>query len=57
LGAALVEAHVGGRGAHRSDLTDLGRALVEEFDRLRTKMAGLLAKEFPTRLQRLLERE
>jgi molybdate transport repressor ModE-like protein len=56
LGKALVETHVGGRDAHRSDLTPLARALVEEFDRLRAKMGDCLTNEFSDRLQRLLNR-
>jgi len=54
LGAALVETQVGGKDAHRSDLTDFGRTLVDEFDRLRSRMDALLVEEFPRRLQRLL---
>jgi molybdate transport system regulatory protein len=57
LGAALVETHVGGKDAHRSDLTELARSLVTEFDRLRNRMHDTLNEEFPDRLKRLLERD
>ena len=55
LGAALVDTQVGGKDSHRSDLTDLARTLVEEFDHLRARMGALLADEFPDRLRRLAE--
>jgi molybdate transport system regulatory protein len=56
LGAPLVETQVGGKDAHRSDLTELARTLVEEFDRLRARMGELIVEEFPERLRRALDR-
>lgn len=54
LGRPLVDTHVGGKDAQRSHLTELGRALVEEFDRLRDRMHERVAAEFSSRLESLL---
>lgn len=57
LGASLVETQVGGRDAQRSRLTDLGRALFAEFERLRERIAQLLHEEFPEDLEALLRKK
>jgi molybdate transport system regulatory protein len=57
IGEPLVETQVGGKDAHRSDLTKLARTLVKEFNRLRARMEASLALEFQDRLQRLRNRD
>jgi molybdate transport system regulatory protein len=44
LGRPLVLARVGGPGRQRSELTPLGRQLMEEFASLRTRMQAALAE-------------
>lgn len=56
LGARLVDAHVGGRGTHRSRLTPLARDLVNEFDGLREAVFELVDNVFAQRLEATLQR-
>ena len=56
IGAPLVHTHVGGQGAHRSDLTDLARDLVREFDALRGRVSEVVNQEFHEFLRPHLER-
>ena len=56
LGAALVQTQVGGKDAHRSDLTALARDLVHDFDALRERVLELVEREFQQSVQVTLER-
>jgi molybdate transport system regulatory protein len=56
LGAALVHTRVGGNDPRRSELTDLGRDLVQDFDALREKVLSLVNREFQRRLRVTLTR-
>ena len=56
LGAKLVEAHVGGSGTRRSELTPLAEDLLREFGELRGEIFHLVDDVFATRLQATLRR-
>jgi molybdate transport system regulatory protein len=51
LGESLVRTQVGGKDARRSDLTDLARRLVADFDALREDLCQRLDKEFAQRVR------
>lgn len=42
----LVETRVGGKGSNRSDLTDVARRLVRDYDSLRARMFAVAEGEF-----------
>jgi molybdate transport system regulatory protein len=46
LGASLVHTQIGGSGTHRSELTELARDLVRDFDALRERALALVRREF-----------
>lgn len=52
LKSPLVDAHVGGAGTHRSQLTSEARRLLRSFLRLRTKVLVLVEREFAARFAR-----
>ena len=54
LGASLVRTQVGGKQTRRSELTELGSALVDDFDKLRQKVLQLVEREFQKRLSSTL---
>jgi len=56
IGVPLVRTHVGGKGVRRSDLTELGRDLVRDFDALRGRVCELVDREFHQFLRPRLER-
>jgi molybdate transport system regulatory protein len=56
LGAPLVRTQVGGKDARRSELSDLARDLVHDFDQLRERVFDLVGREFRQRLGATLER-
>jgi molybdate transport system regulatory protein len=56
LGAPLVVTHVGGTGTKRSQLTELARELVADFDALRDKLLRVLEREFRGRVEPTLKR-
>lgn len=56
LGAKLVEAHVGGSGTQRSELTPLAKDLLGEFDQLRAEVFHLVDEVFGQRLQQTLKK-
>jgi molybdate transport system regulatory protein len=56
IGAPLVHTHVGGKGVHRSDLTDLARDLMRDFDALRGRAFELINHEFRETLRPHLDR-
>jgi molybdate transport system regulatory protein len=56
LGAELVRTQVGGSDVRRSELTNLGRDLVEDFDALRSQVLTLVDREFQRRVQATLGR-
>ena len=56
LEAPLVDTRVGGKDARRSDLTDMGRDLVEDFDVLRRQIFDLVDDEFGRRLRKTLSK-
>jgi molybdate transport system regulatory protein len=56
LGAPLVRTQVGGGDARRSELTDLARDLIREFDTLREQVSDLVNSEFHERLQSTVQR-
>lgn len=56
LGAKLVEAHVGGSGTQRSELTPLAHDLLREFDQLRKEVFHLVDNVFGQRLQSTLKK-
>jgi molybdate transport system regulatory protein len=49
LGAALVESRVGGQGTRRSELTELARRLVADYDALRHRVFDVVQAEFAMR--------
>lgn len=49
LGAPLVETQVGGRDARRSELTDLARQMIDDFDALKAEMQQAVGREFDRR--------
>lgn len=56
LGATLVEAHVGGAGSHRSELTPLAVELLSEFDQLRAEVHHLVDEIFARRFAAALRK-
>jgi len=56
LGAELVRTQVGGSDVRRSELTNLGRDLVKDFDALRSQVLTLVDREFQRRVQATLGR-
>ena len=56
LGAKLVEAHVGGSGTRRSELTPLAQDLLHDFRELRSEIFHLVDDVFAKRLQATLKR-
>ncbi len=56
LGALLVDTRVGGKDARRSDLTELGSDLVQDFDALRRQIFDLVDDEFRQRLRSTLSK-
>ncbi|MCA9075940.1 MAG: LysR family transcriptional regulator [Planctomycetaceae bacterium] len=56
LGQTLVETQVGGSGANRSELTDLARDLLREFDDLRSEVYHLVDNVFTKRLNKTLSK-
>lgn len=56
LGQTLVETQVGGRGANRSELTELARDLLQEFDNLRSEVFHLVDDVFTKRLNKTLSK-
>lgn len=49
LGQPLVMAQVGGKGVHRSELTDLARSLMADFSAARKRMLAIVDEEFKRR--------
>ncbi len=49
IGESLVETQVGGKGAHRSDLTPRAQELLDAFYALRQRMTEVLEEEFSAR--------
>jgi molybdate transport repressor ModE-like protein len=56
LGVRLIRTHVGGKDARRSELSELGRDLVRDFDALRERVFDLVEREFRQRLRATLRR-
>jgi molybdate transport system regulatory protein len=56
LGAPLVRTQIGGKDARRSELSELARDLVRDFDQLRERVLALVGREFRQRLGLTLER-
>ncbi len=46
LGESLVRTRVGGKGVSRSELTDVARTLVRDYDALRKRMFEVAREEF-----------
>ena len=55
LGAPLIRTHVGGRDTRRSELSELARDLVRDFDGLRQRVFELVDREFRGRLRSTLK--
>ena len=51
LGEPLVQTRVGGKGTHRSSLTELAVRLVADFDALRQRTFEVVGQEFSSRFQ------
>ena len=51
LGTEMVEAHVGGAGAQRSNLTPAARQLVADFLAIRARMMEVVRQEFGQRFR------
>ena len=49
LGEPLVDARVGGKGVHRSSLTELACRWVSDYDALRRRMFEVVEQEFSSR--------
>jgi molybdate transport system regulatory protein len=56
LGGKLVEAHVGGSGSQRSELTPLAKDLLREFEDVREDIFHLVERVFGERLQATLRK-
>lgn len=56
LGAKLVAAQVGGKGAERSGLTPLAAALLREFDQLRRDAHRLIDDVYARRIDAVLKK-
>jgi molybdate transport system regulatory protein len=54
IGELLVEAHVGGRGTQRSELTPLARDLIRDFEQFRQEVFHLVDNVFGQRLEATL---
>ena len=51
LGESLVRTRVGGKGTHRSSLTELAGRLVADYDALRQRTFEVVEQEFSSRFQ------
>lgn len=56
LGAPLVRTQVGGKDARRSELSELARDLVRDFDNFRQRLFELVEVEFSERLRDTLQK-